>query len=121
MEYVLRGSTVHVRTGTRIQCGGTLSPLPSGRDLIGISGDVQWKGLTVFLGVGPGRTVDSLLTSELAAGLYGCAAGLRNKSGDGSYSVLGIWHDTLPAAGSASRSVSIPVAVLRMKYHGTIV
>ena len=39
--------------GTRIQCGGTLSPLPSGRDSVGIGGDVQWNGLTVLLGVAP--------------------------------------------------------------------
>ena len=93
--------------GTRIQCGGTLSPLPSGRDSVGIGGDVQWNGLTVLLGVAPGRTVDPVLPSELAGGLYGCTAGLRNKSEDGSYSVLGIWHDTLPAAGSARRCARI--------------
>ena len=79
--------------GTRIQCGGTLSPLPTGRDSLAIGGDVQWNGLTVLLGVGPRRTVDSVMPSELAAGgLYGCTAALRNKSGEGLYSVLGIWE-----------------------------
>jgi hypothetical protein len=39
-------------------------PSPGGRQPIG--GDVRWNGLTVFLGAGPGRTVDSLLPSELA-------------------------------------------------------
>ena len=67
--------------GTRIQCEGTLSPLPSDRNSLGIGGDVQWHGLTVFLGVNPGRTVDSLLPSELAGGLYGCTAGRRAYSG----------------------------------------
>ena len=90
--------------GTRIQCGGTLSPLPTGRDSLGTGGDVQWHGLTVFLGGDPGRTVDSLLPSELAGGLYGCTAGLRNKSRGSSSSVLGIWHDTLPATATASTS-----------------
>ena len=56
--------------GTRIHCGGTLSPLPTGRDSLGIGGDVQWNGLTVLLGVAPGRTVDPMLPSELAGGLY---------------------------------------------------
>ena len=88
---VLRRSSYN-SVGTRIQCGGTLSPLPTGRDSLGTGGDVQWHGLTVFLGGDPGRTVDSLLPSELAGGLYGCTAGLRNKSGGGSSSVLGIWH-----------------------------
>ena len=35
--------------GTRIQCGGTLSPLPTGRDSLGIGAEVQWNGLTVLL------------------------------------------------------------------------
>ena len=86
--------------GTRIQCGGPLSPLPTGRDSLGIGGEVQWNCFTVLLGVGSaGRTVDSLLPSELAGGLYGCTEALRNKSRHGLYSVLGIWHDTstLPA------------------------
>ena len=47
---VLRRSSYN-SVGTRIQCGGTLSPLPTGRDSLGIGGDVQWHGLTVFLGV----------------------------------------------------------------------
>ena len=57
--------------GTRIQCGGTLSPLPSGRDSVGIGGDVQWNGLTVLYTT-VYWSVDSLLTSELAGGLYDC-------------------------------------------------
>ena len=51
--------------GTRIQCGGTLSPLPSGRDSVGIGGDVQWNGLTVLLELVSGPTVASLLNSQL--------------------------------------------------------
>ena len=47
--------------GARIQCGGTLSMLPSGRDSVGIGGDVQWNGLTVLYTI---WSVDSLLTSE---------------------------------------------------------
>ena len=47
---VLRRSSYN-SVGTRIQCGGTLSPLPTGRDSLGIGGEVQWHGLTVFLGV----------------------------------------------------------------------
>ena len=100
---VLRRSSYN-SVGTRIQCGGTLSPLPTGRDSLGTGGDVQWHGLTVFLGGDPGRTVDSLLPSELAGGLYGCTAGLRNKSRGSSSSVLRIWHDTLPATATASTS-----------------
>ena len=65
--------------GTRIQCGGTLCPLPSGRDSVGIGGDVQWNGLTVLYTT-VYWSVDSLLTSELAGGLYDCTAALRNKS-----------------------------------------
>ena len=60
--------------GTRIQCGGTLSPLPSGRDSVGIGGDVQWNGLTVLYTF---WSVDSLLTSELHYGTNhetGCTA-----------------------------------------------
>ena len=51
--------------GTRIQCGGTLSPLPSGTDSLGIGGDVQWNGLTVLLELVSGPTVASLLNSQL--------------------------------------------------------
>ena len=103
----------------------------------------------MLLGVGPGRTVDSLLPSELAAGLYDCTrdCGTNQETARTAYwefgtircqqqdqpvglwltrctrmkYVLGIRHDTLPVAGSASRSVSLPVEVQRMKYHGTVV
>ena len=45
---VLRRSSYN-SVGTRIQCGGTLSPLPTGRDSLGIGAEVQWNGLTVLL------------------------------------------------------------------------
>ena len=52
----------------------TLCPLPSGRDSVGIGGDVQWNGLTVLYTF---WSVDSLLTSELHYGTNhetGCTA-----------------------------------------------